>query len=80
MTQTTNNLPLLYRVGTLRHAGLLAKWSRTRSGAPIIVARKSDATPWYAVTDRMWKRAAEVGIAQAFDEHTALARYFSIPL
>lgn len=71
-----------YRVKTLRDAGLKAKWSRTKKGAPIIVAQRNDDfdKTWYTVDKQMWERAEKVGIAQAFDEHTCLGFAFSIPI
>lgn len=71
---------LEYRVGVFREAGLEAKWSRTRQGAPIIAARHPDVGggKWYAMDARMWERAAEVGVKQAFEEHVCLGHIFSI--
>jgi len=68
-----------YSVKVLRDAGLQAKWTYTRTGAPIIVARK-EAGSWYAVDSRMWSRAEAVGVGQAFDEHTTLGHIFSVPI
>lgn len=75
-----------YSVKQLRTAGLEAKWSKTRSGAPIIVARDPSAklehqrVKWWVVNASMWKRAAEVGIVQAFGEHTALGDFFGVSI
>lgn len=71
-----------YNVATLRAAGLEAKWTRTRKGAPIIIARDPAAasSTFYAVDAYMWKRAEDVGLLEAFREGTALADFFSIPI
>lgn len=70
-----------YNVRTVRAAGLEARWTRTRTGAPIIVARDASASQsWYGVTDRMWKDARRLGLRAAFESHTALGDFFSIPL
>jgi hypothetical protein len=71
---------LQYNVRTIRAAGLEARWTRTRTGAPIIAARELHRVgkPWYVVDDRMWNRAHEVGVRQAFEEHTALGDFFSV--
>jgi hypothetical protein len=66
-----------YKVGPIREAGLEAKWGKSR-GAPIILARKPKTSTWWYVDKSMWTRAQEVGIMQAFEEHTALGEYFSI--
>ena len=68
------------KVGTFREAGLDAKWTRTRNGAPIIAARvPGDADKnWYVVDNDMWLAMAKQGIRTAFDNHTALGAFFSI--
>lgn len=67
-----------YNVATLREAGLEAKWKKTRSGCPILVARKNADQAFFYVDKPMWERAQLVGIAQAFDEFTCLGDFFSI--
>jgi hypothetical protein len=75
-----------YSVKEIRAQGLEAKWSKTRRGAPIIVARDPNAklehqrVQWWVVNDRMWKRAGEVGMMQAFSEHTVLGDFFGVPV
>lgn len=66
-----------YKVGTIREAGLEARWTKTRKGTPCIVARKPEGK-WYIVNLDMWTRAHEVGIMEAFEEHTCLGDIFSI--
>lgn len=64
---------LKYRVGTLKAAGLDAKWSKNSGGAPIMLARKRGSTgPFYYVDKHLWGRAKVVGLTQAFDEFGAL--------
>jgi hypothetical protein len=69
-----------YNVKTIRVTGLDARWTRTRKGAPIIAARDSSrSATWFVIDADMWKRAAAVGIRQAFREYTLLGDMFSIP-
>lgn len=73
-----------YRVATFRSAGLQARWTRTRQGAPIIAVRHPQAatehqrTRWYYVDQCMWADMAADGIIPAYDGHTLLADIFSI--
>lgn len=73
-----------YRVSDIRATGLEAKWSRGRSNGPIIVIRNPNADKehqrkkWWYVDRDMWARAEEVGLLQAFEEHTCLGDFFSI--
>ena len=68
-----------YSVKTIREAGLQCRWTKTRTGAPIIAATNPAKTDrWYVIDARMWKRAEVVGIFEAFCEHTALGDFFSI--
>ena len=71
-------MSLQYKVATLRSAGLEAKWSKTRSGSPILVARALGTSRWYYVDKDMWKHAQVVGIKEAFGDHTCLGDIFSI--
>jgi hypothetical protein len=77
---------LQYRVSTFRLAGIEAKWGRTRKHAPIILVRNPNASTkhqretWWAVHRDMFERMQEVGVLQAFDEHTALGDLFSMPV
>lgn len=76
-------MELKYRVGPLREAGLEAKWTKTRSGQPIIVVRDpqgKDAhqrTQWWGVDEQMFRDMKKVGIREAFDNHTMFGGYFS---
>lgn len=67
-----------YNVATIRAAGLEAKWSKTRKGAPIIVAKSDKTARFYYVDKHMWERAKEVGIKEAFEEHTLLGDIFYV--
>lgn len=67
-----------YQVNTLRAVGLQARWTRTRSGAPIIAARDGDAAQWYVVDDAMWKRMGVVGVLEGWRNCTALGAFFSV--
>lgn len=67
-----------YTVSTIRSAGLEARWSRTRSGAPIIAARKPGGT-WFVVACDMWDAMKSEGIKPAFERFTLLGDIFSVP-
>jgi hypothetical protein len=69
-----------YSVKTLRAAGLEARWTRSRHGAPIIVARKSGSSTWWHVGQDMWKRMIQIGVIPAFERHTLLGDIFSVPV
>jgi hypothetical protein len=73
--------PLRYTVGTVRAAGLDARWTKTNAGAPIIAARRADVGGgmWYVLDREIWGSAQKVGLATAFEQHCALGKYFSIP-
>ena len=69
-----------YTVGPIRAAGLQARWTRTREGAPIIAARNPNAGPnWYVIDARTWAMMTRHGIAEGFDRCTMLGGIFSIP-
>jgi hypothetical protein len=74
-----------YSVTTLRAAGLEARWTHNRNGAPIIVARdpqgRSDhqRVSWWHVGKTMWQAMKTEGIKAAFDRHTLLGDVFSVP-
>lgn len=67
-----------YTVTTIREAGLEARWTKTRTGAPIISARLPNGK-WYVIDNSMWNSAKKIGILEAFKNHTALGEFFSIP-
>ena len=66
-----------YRVGTFRQAGLEARWTRTRNGAPIIATRVPGGQ-WYVVNDAMFKRMQKHGVREGFEQATALGHIFSV--
>jgi hypothetical protein len=71
-----------YIVGTLRKAGLQAKWGKV-NGTPMIFARDpSSKLPhqrksWWLVDRYMFKRMEEVGVKQGFEEGTLLGDIFN---
>lgn len=71
---------LQYNVKSVRAAGLECRWARTSNGGPIIVGRMDGVGGgrWYNIHNRMWERAQQVGILQAFEEYCALGEFFSI--
>ena len=74
---------MAFRVQTFREAGLEAKWGHTCKGQPCISVRNPQSDlrhqreRWWVVTEQMWARAQEVGVNQAFDEHTIVGDVFS---
>ena len=73
-----------YSVKPMREAGLEAKWTKTRRGAPIIVARypkaeeKHQRELFWFVDQKMFDNMQEVGIVEAFERATLLGDIFSI--
>jgi hypothetical protein len=73
-----------YIVGTMREAGLEAKWGKMRSGGPIILVRdpnskhKHQRETWWAVTGDMWQTMLKTNIKEGFDSHTLLGDIFSV--
>ena len=75
-----------YSVKTLRAAGLEAKWSKLRSGAPIIICRNPSAKlehqrkTWWHIDAKLWAQMGKLGIVEAFDNITLLGDIFSLPV
>jgi len=75
---------LKYTVGTLRIAGLDARWGKTRRGAPILCARNPNSkaahqrNKWWAVDKVMWGLMQKHGVVDGFDGATILGEYFFI--
>jgi len=73
-----------YQVGTFRAAGLEAKWTKTPSGAPIIVCKQPTSKhihqrcSWWYCTDKMWADMRAEGIIEGFQSHTILGDIFSV--
>lgn len=82
--------PLRYRVGDFRVRGLEARWSKTRMGAPIIVARdpngreRHQSNQWWVVDRAAWKILTRCdpsdadAIRDAWDGITMLGDLFSV--
>jgi len=74
-----------YSVKTIRAAGLEARWTHNRNGAPIIVARDPQARnehqrkTWWHVGRAMWDAMMKIGVKEAFEQHTLLGDIFSVP-
>ena len=70
-----------YRVSTLREAGLEAKWSKSETGRPMMVARDPNAKSshqrdvWWLVDDKMWGTMKN-GIVKGFNSATLLGNVF----
>jgi hypothetical protein len=77
---------LSYKVGTFRDAGLEAKWTKTRSGAPVIVVRDPKAdlahqrNKWWMVDAAMFENMKKDGVRPAFLGCTLIADIFSLPI
>ena len=70
-----------YSVKEIRKLGYEARWTRTRSGAPIIVARKPGGSgTWFAIDKNLWDAAKTMGFDAAFESHTMLGDIFSVPI
>ena len=73
-----------YNVKTLRDAGLEARWTRTRRGAPILIARdpqgesRHQREQWWPVDRHVWAKMQREGIREGFDGATMLGDLFSI--
>tara|TARA_R110000772_G_scaffold39058_4_gene92051 strand:- start:5725 stop:5976 length:252 start_codon:yes stop_codon:yes gene_type:complete len=76
----TNETP--YRVSTLRESGLEAKWSKSETGRPMMVARDPNAksshqrNTWWIVDDPMWGTMKKHGIIDGFNSATLLGNVF----
>lgn len=69
-----------YRVSTFREAGLEARWTRTRTGAPIIAARKPGAKAWELMDANAWRAIQRAGsVKDGFENVTLFADIFSVP-
>lgn len=72
-------------VSAFRAAGLEARWSHNRNGAPIIEVRNPHAAHrfqrdiWWTVTAAMWEAMRRDGILQGFNNVTVLGDIFSVP-
>ena len=75
----SDNNSMKYRVGTLRAAGLKARWGRSIGGSPILLARESEIGTWYHVNKAMWEQMKKVGVLESFRQCTMLGDIFSIP-
>lgn len=69
-----------YCVNTFRQAGLEARWTKTRTGAPIIVARKPGTKTYWAVSNDMFEAIKVEGVLPAFERFTLLGDIFSVPI
>lgn len=73
-----------YVVTTFRDAGLEAKWTKTRAGAPVIAVRNPQASiphqrdRWHNVDGHMWARMQSAGIVEGFNQVTMIADIFSV--
>lgn len=78
LNEESRNGNMKYSVKTLREAGLQARWTKTRRGAPIISA--SNGNGWYVVDKDMWESMKKYGVMETFSNYTLLGDYFSIPV
>lgn len=74
-----------YQVKTFRDAGLVARWGKTRKGAPIIFLKspyantKHQRNNWWACDKSMFEIMQTDGIHKGFNDSTLLGDIFSIP-
>jgi len=67
-----------YKVKTFRDAGLEAKWSKTSTGRPIIIARRPGTKQFYFISASVYFDMKRFGIAEAWESWTVLADVFSL--
>lgn len=73
-----------YIVSTFKEAGFEAKWTKTRTGAPIIKVRdpkskhKHQREKWWLVSADMWKSMQKTNVQEGFDSHTLLGDIFYV--
>jgi hypothetical protein len=81
---TTQNELRYYSVKPMREAGLEAKWTKTRRGTPIIVARypkaeeKHQRERFWFVDTKMFNEMQKSGVIAGFERATLLACFFSV--
>jgi len=72
------------QVGTMRKAGLAAKWGRLKGGAPAMFVRnpasdlKHQREKWWHFDEAMQKLMTAEGVVKGFDSATLLGGIFSI--
>ena len=73
------------KVGTMREAGLDAKWGRLRNKAPALFIRnpngelKHQREKWWHFDRTMQKFMTEKGVVEGFNSCTLLGDMFSVP-
>jgi len=70
-----------YQVGTFRDAGLKAKWTKRRSGRPVIAVYHDKHDSWYIIDKNLWEFMcnAPEGLKVGFKMGTLISDIFSIP-
>lgn len=73
-----------FKVQELRAAGLQAKWTKTKTGAPIIIVRdprsplRHQRENWWFLNSMMGREMREAGITEGFTRATLLGDVFSV--
>jgi len=75
---------IAYTVGAMRAAGLEARWTKNRSGRPMIVVRdpqaqtKHQREDWWICDKEMFRLMGKDGVREGFDNATLFGNLFSI--
>ena len=68
-----------YRVSTFREVGLMAKWSRTDYGTPVIMVKDTQMKYWRTCNKTMFDNMKNLGIKKGFyatEDYQALSNLF----
>jgi hypothetical protein len=68
-----------YVVSTFREVGLMAKWSKTDSGTPIIIVKDAEMESWRTCDKTMFDNMKKLGIKKGFyatEDYQALNKFF----
>ena len=70
-----------YVVSTFRNVGLMAKWSKTDYGTPIILVKDTKMDYWRTCNKTMFDNMKKLGIKKGFyatADYQALAKTFTL--
>ena len=76
-------MDITYTVGTMRNAGLEAKWTKN-NGCPFIAVRNPNGTTehqrkrWYLCDGAMFEDMKKNGVLAGYESHTCLGDFFYI--
>lgn len=78
---TKQDLPMKYVVSTFRNVGLMAKWSKTDYGTPIILVKDTKMDYWRTCNKTMFDNMKKLGIKKGFyatEDYQALNKFFAL--